>query len=128
MEAYELILRLVFMRWYRDKQYYYKYKIYHIYKKEIMTTENKYESPPLIVNVESPKHKETSEQPFLWRSCGGCRFDPRVLMFFSSLFISLLIIVFCITKIALSSVCEETNTYMSLLMFVLGIWLPHPSG
>jgi hypothetical protein len=130
MEAYELIFRVVFIRWYRSRQYYYKYKIYHIYKKEIMTTENKYELPTCVeVEVVEPRHIEPSKPPYFWRSCSGCKFmDPRVLMFFSSLCMSMLIIVFCIIKIALSTECNETNTYMALLMFVLGIWLPHPSG
>ena len=78
------------------------------------------------VKEKEPDSIQVRNQPVLWRSCSGCSTDPRLLRFSSSLVISLIIIIFCIIQISLSNSCEETNTFMSLLMFVIGVWLPSP--
>ena len=53
--------------------------------------------------------------------------DKRALSFFSTLFISLIVITFCIIKLSLNESCESQNTYISLLTFVVGIWVKSPS-
>ena len=72
--------------------------------------------------VEEEKKKEL----VLWRSCSGCLLDPRVLVFFSSLSISLGVLIFSGFKIATVEGCQQNNMYLGLLTFVLGIWLPNP--
>ena len=97
---------------------------------EASAGENFEEKDAMIVDIIRPSAgvREKKESiPYMWRSCSGCRIDPRILGFFSSFFISILIIVFSIIKISLSESCEETNTFMALLMFVLGVWMPHPT-
>lgn len=58
----------------------------------------------------------------LWKSC-CLEMDARVLLFFSQLIISLLVLLFCIFEIATlpdSEWAKMTGT------FILGVWLPAP--
>lgn len=70
--------------------------------------------------------KDKKKELILWRSCSGCLLDPRVLVFFSSLSISLGVLIFSGYKIATVEGCQQNNMYLGLLTFVLGIWLPNP--
>ena len=71
-------------------------------------------------------HEEKKEDDNNWRSCSGCLIDKRSLGFFTTLGISVIVIAFCIVKLSLTTSCEETNTWIALLMFVLGIWVKSP--
>lgn len=57
-----------------------------------------------------------------WRSC-GCECDPRALLFFSQLTISLLLLMFCISQIA---TIEDSQWAKMTLTFIIGVWLPSP--
>jgi hypothetical protein len=86
------------------------------------------ETPEAVVNtMPTADTGEKKRDITLWRSCSGCDIDPRILIFFTSLMISVGVIVFSVVEISLATTCEQTNSYMSLLMFILGVWVPHPS-
>ena len=60
-----------------------------------------------------------------WDSC--CfRLDRRAAMFFSQLFISLLVMVFCLYQLLTKSSCETDALYSGLLTLILGVYLPQP--
>ena len=61
------------------------------------------------------------------RSCSGCLIDKRLLAFFTTLFISVSIIIFCIYKLYYSEECNSKNTWLGLLMFILGVWVKSPT-
>lgn len=69
---------------------------------------------------------EEKKTPKVWKS--GCLLiDRNAVVFFSTLFISLIVITFCIFKLTYSESCEAQNTYIGLLTLVLGIWIKSPS-
>jgi hypothetical protein len=61
-----------------------------------------------------------------WTSC-CVRLDKQATLFFSTLGISLIMIIFCMNKLSGTLTCEETNTWISLLTFILGIWIKTPT-
>jgi len=79
------------------------------------------------IELKIHEEKNKTELENFWRSCSGCIIDKRSLTFFTTLCISLIIIAFCIVKLSLTTSCEETNTWLALLMFVIGIWIKNPS-
>ena len=79
------------------------------------------------IELKIHEEKNKTELENHWRSCSGCIIDKRSLTFFTTLGISLIIIAFCIFKLSLSPSCEDTNTWLALLMFVIGIWIKNPS-
>jgi hypothetical protein len=86
------------------------------------------ETKIMISNPITPKKEPAAvKADVMWQSCSGCELDPRVLLFFTSFIISVGVIVFCIYEISLSKTCEATTTFMNLLMFILGVWVPRPS-
>ena len=72
------------------------------------------------------EHQTPIDQQNTWNSC-CLTLDRRATVFFSTLTISLIIIAFCITKLVMARSCEEANTWISLLTFILGIWVIQPS-
>jgi hypothetical protein len=78
------------------------------------------------MDIEAQHQQEPDDQETLWTSC-CVKLDKRATIFFSTLTISLIMIAFCIVKLSLTSTCEETNTWVSLLTFILGIWIRTPS-
>ena len=61
-----------------------------------------------------------------WQSC-CLTMDKRATMFFTQLIISVGIMIFCVVKLSLSKSCEDSNQWMALLTFVLGIWIKSPT-
>jgi hypothetical protein len=62
----------------------------------------------------------------IWRSCSGCLIDSRATVFFSQLFISVIIICFCIYQLVHSQSCERDSLYSGILTMVIGIYIPAP--
>jgi hypothetical protein len=52
--------------------------------------------------------------------------DPRAVVFFSQLFISVGIMTFCVYQLVLYRDCETREGYMALLTFLVGVYLPTP--
>jgi hypothetical protein len=61
----------------------------------------------------------------IWRSC-CLELDKRAALFFSQLFISAVIVVFCVTMLAYNQDCATFSRYSPLITFMVGIWLPQP--
>ena len=89
-------------------------------KKEMYRTESQ-------INLRIHENEAKADLENNWRSCSGCLIDKRSLVFFTTLRISVAVIAFCIVKLSLSHSCEDSNTWMALLMFVLGVWVRAPS-
>ena len=62
----------------------------------------------------------------MWTSCSGCLIDRRATLFFSQLFISTLVLCFCIYQLINSQSCERDSLYSSILTMTIGIYLPAP--
>lgn len=83
-------------------------------------------TPELNELIIEEKKAELEERKKVWKS--GCLIiDRNAVVFFSTLFISLIVITFCIFKLTHSDSCEAQNTYIGLLTLVLGIWIKSPS-
>lgn len=88
-------------------------------------------SEDVELKINTPRRKsetnisELSEKNFnrkvFWKSC--CfELDRRAVSFFTQLFISLLIITFCLFQLHTLDKCDSTE-YLSLLTMVLGVWV-----
>ena len=61
-----------------------------------------------------------------WRSC-CIIMDRKAAIYFTQLFISLIIIAFCLTMLFLHPTdCNKESTYIGLLTFTIGVHLPNP--
>ena len=91
------------------------------------------EEETIDLKIDTPKNNLSestiSEKEFrrktYWKSCCGCTLDKRALTFFSQLFISLIMIVFCLYKLHTLDKCDS-DVYMSLLTMILGIYVEAP--
>lgn len=71
------------------------------------------------IEIEREKYDNT------WDSC--CfSLDKRATLFFSQLFISITVIIFCIYQLLNSSSCETDTLYSGILTLILGVYLPQP--
>lgn len=69
---------------------------------------------------------DKKESTVIWRSC-CLEMDKRAVMFFTTLGISVAVMIFCGVKLSFADTCDETNTWMALLTFILGIWIKTPA-
>lgn len=84
-------------------------------------------SPAIVQRkLEHAIEVEEKEYDDTWRSCCGSQIDRRCVVYAMQSSIMLIIIGFCIFKLTTSLDCTETSTYLSLMMFILGIALPCP--
>ena len=60
-----------------------------------------------------------------WRSC-CLRMNPQAAVFFSQLFISSIVILFCIYELNSSTDCDTRGFYSALLTLILGWFVPSP--
>lgn len=65
------------------------------------------------------------KRKFVWRSC-CLELDKRAVLFFSQLFISLVVLCACITLLGLNQECTTYSRYSPMITFVVGVWLPQP--
>ena len=70
--------------------------------------------------------EEKKEEPLVWRSCCLAA-DPKAVIFFSQLSIALITVFFCIFQLVTLKECEAQSLYSSILMLVLGVYIPQPS-
>lgn len=71
-------------------------------------------------------NEEEEDDEKQWSSC--CfKCHVQAVVFFSQLFISLVVIFFCITQLYLYNDCDTNQLYTGILTLVLGTWLPQPS-
>ena len=60
-----------------------------------------------------------------WDSC--CfRLDRRAVMYFTTLGVSMSVMIFCIIKLSDNIPCEQQNGWISLLSLVIGIYIKSP--
>lgn len=79
-----------------------------------------------VVELRIHEDEKKSELENTWRS--GClTMDKRATLFFTQLAISVAVMTFCVVELTTAKTCEETNTWISLLMFILGIWIKAPT-
>jgi hypothetical protein len=57
-----------------------------------------------------------------WHTCGG-DLDPRALLFFAQLAISLVLLLFCVYLIIAST---DDQWAKMTVTFIIGVWLPSP--
>jgi len=70
---------------------------------------------------ESEISENTFNRKVFWKSC--CfELDRRAVSFFTQLFISLMIITFCLFQLHTLPKCDSSE-YLSLLTMVLGVWV-----
>jgi hypothetical protein len=60
------------------------------------------------------------------KCCSGGSTDRRLLVFISTLTISLLTILFSIYQLVNLNDCHSQNTYIGILTLILGIWIRSP--
>lgn len=61
-----------------------------------------------------------------YKTCCGTVSDKRLLVFISSLSISLLILTFCCYQLVNKEDCQSQNTYVGIITLIIGIWLKSP--
>ena len=66
-------------------------------------------------------HRENTYQ-----SCCGQTSDKRLLVFISTLSISLLLLTFSCFMLATHKECESQNTYVGLITLIVGVWMKSP--
>ena len=76
-----------------------------------------------VVNINTTEI--TTAEETLYKSCCFA-INRRATIFFTTLSISLITITFCIFKLTQNLTCPEQNSYMSLLTFILGIYMRSP--
>ena len=80
------------------------------------------------LDIEKAVHleKEIIENENTYQSC-CLRVDKRALSFFSSLAVSLIVLLFSIYQLINKNKCEDIQIYISLITMVVGIFLPQPN-
>ena len=78
-----------------------------------------------IIDMNIHQEEKKVQLENTWQSC-CITLDKRATVFFSTLTISFMIIIFCIYQLTRGLSCEESNSYMSLLTFVVGVWVRQP--
>ena len=53
--------------------------------------------------------------------------DRRGLTFFTQLFFSASVLIFCIAQLSLNPDCPTYAKYSSIMMFLVGIYIPNPN-
>ena len=76
--------------------------------------------------IEHRMKVEDLEKVNQYRTCCGAMSDKRLLIFISSLSISLLILCFSCYKLAHNNDCQNQNTYVGLISLIIGIWIKSP--
>ena len=99
-------------------------------------TDCKAESGTLINTNDAPimlQHKievEDDERKFnhdnMYHSC-CLSVDRRGLTFFTQLFFSASVLIFCIVQLSLNPDCPTYAKYSSIMMFLVGVYIPQPS-
>ena len=99
-------------------------------------TDCKAESGTLINSNDPPtmlQHKievEDDERKFnhdnMYHSC-CLSVDRRGLTFFTQLFFSASVLIFCIVQLSLNPDCPTYAKYSSIMMFLVGVYIPNPS-
>lgn len=77
--------------------------------------------------VEIKIHEKESENDLTnhWKSC--CfELDKRSTVFFSTYTMSLILVFFCIYKLAGELPCPEQNAYIGLLTLIIGVYIKTP--
>lgn len=82
------------------------------------------EEEKILINTKIDCDKKESQ--IIWRSC-CLEMDKRAVVFFTTLGISVAVMIFCGVKLSFADTCEETNTWMALLTLILGIWIKTPT-
>lgn len=73
---------------------------------------------------ESAIHSSSSN----WSSpCCGEKITSHVIVFFTQVCISLLIMLFCLYKLTVLEECQDKQLYSSTLTGILTFWLPRPT-
>jgi hypothetical protein len=86
---------------------------------------NNEEKKEITINID-PDEQQWARENF-WKSCCGSTIDKRAASFFTQLGISSVVIIFCLYKLVVhTGDCSESQTYMSLLTLILGIYIPNP--
>ncbi len=78
-----------------------------------------------LVQEETTVQPRKKEPRYLWRS--GCmELDSRFVIFAAQFLISLLILVFCATKLTRLDTCEAQSLYGNIILTLMGVWMPSP--
>jgi hypothetical protein len=72
----------------------------------------------------SMKTIEVENQHYSWKSCCLGSTDSRLLKLLFTYATLGIVLIFSITMLLLSDTCEQDTTYMSLLMFTIGLLIP----
>jgi hypothetical protein len=75
------------------------------------------------IQVEDEERK--FEHDNTYKSC-CLLMDKRGLIFFTQLFFSASILIFCIVQLCLKPDCETYAKYSSMMMLIVGVYLPNP--
>lgn len=78
---------------------------------------------PVCIHTEEDRKKHEDNQ---LNTCCGKPSDKRLLIFISSLSISLLVLTFCCFQLVNKPDCQSQNTYVGLITLIIGIWLKSP--
>ena len=68
------------------------------------------------------RQQSEAKNGHLWRSC-CVEMDSRALLFFSQLLISLIVLLFCVARIAHN---DDAQWAKMTATFIIGVWLPAP--
>jgi hypothetical protein len=60
-----------------------------------------------------------------WKSCCVTA-DKRAITFFAQFFISVIVLLFCMTQLIRHKECEAQSLYSGIMTLVVGTWLPQP--
>lgn len=72
------------------------------------------------------KKIEEKEETYMLNSCCSVPSDKRLLIFVSSLMISLIVLVFSCYQLTRNLGCNSDTVYVSLITSILSIWIPSP--
>ena len=87
----------------------------------------------LVLKPSVSQHKiqvEDEERKFqhdnTYQSC-CLSLDRRGLIFFTQLFFSATVLIFCIVQLSMNPDCSTYAKYSSIMMFLVGIYIPNPN-
>jgi hypothetical protein len=78
-------------------------------------------------NEEDEKKENDEEKEVIWQSCCGVPSDRRLLTFVSVFSISIGVLSFCFSQLAIGTLNKDREMfYISLITLIIGVWIKSP--
>ena len=82
-----------------------------------------------LLNLEQKKHSLIIQDKIYDNTYESCciRVDKRALTYLIQVFFCFIVLIFCVIQMSLYDDCATYAKYSSIMMFIIGVFIPNPS-